>query len=241
MRIKFIYKINKVPLDYRKYFLSLIKEAVKDENLFNDERRTKPFCFSVFFERSKIKDEVIEIEGNTHLFISTPDIPLFITIYNGLINEKLKEFKFPGSEILKRKKSLLIREKNINKDEVCFKTISPVIIVNKDKKPVLHPQIKGSIKNVGNIIIDEDIFLKELKYSIANYVNNDLEFIPVDIKKEVIKHSIGEHLKETGKIIKLVGFKGKFIMRGEKSDLQKIYQLGIGFRRNQGFGMLEVE
>lgn len=243
MRIKFIYKIDKVPIDYRRYFLSLIKETIKDKNIYSSiaKRDTKPFCFSVCFEKAKIKDEVIEIEGNTNLFISTPNIPLFITMYNGLISDKLKEFKFANGQVLKRLNTFLIREKNINKNEACFKTMSPIIIVNKNKKPILHPKTKGDIKNIGDIIIDEEIFLQELKYSVANNLSkDDLEFIPVDIKKEVIKHSIGEHLKEAGKKILLVGTSGKFILKGNKDDLQKIYQLGIGSRRNQGFGMVEM-
>lgn len=242
MRIKFIYKIDKVPIDYRRYFLSLIKETLKDEDIYSCAKRdTKPFCFSVYFERAKIKDEIIEIEGNTNLFISTPDIALFITIYNGLIGDKLKEFKFSNNQVLKRLNTVLIREKNINKNEVCFRTMSPIIITDKNKKPILHPKTKGDIKNTGDIIIDEEIFLQELKYSVASCINDDdLEFIPVDIKKEVIKHSIGEHLKKTGKKILLVGTSGKFILKSHKDNLQKIYQLGIGFRRNQGFGMVEI-
>ncbi len=171
MRMKFVYKVNKVPIDFRRYFLSLIKEALKEENLYNIHKiGTKPFCFSVYFEKSKVKDEIIEIEGNTNLFISSSDIPLFITIYNGLIGESLKEFPFPNREKLNRVKAFLINEKEINKNEQCFKTMSPVIIVNKDKKPVLHPQTKAHTENICEIIIDEKAFLKELKYSIANYV-----------------------------------------------------------------------
>lgn len=244
MRIKFIYKINKVPIDYRRFFLSLIKETLKDENLYTAEKRdTKPFCFSVYFEGSKIKNEIIEIEGNTNLFISSPDMLLLITIYNGLVRNKAKEFPFPNGEKLKRINTFLINEKTINNNEAQFKTMSPVIIVNNNKKPVLHPKTKVNIENIGDIIIDDNIFLKELRYSVKNIIKSseDVEFIPVDIKKEVIKHSIGEHLKEANKKILLIGFSGKFILRGNRDDLQKIYQLGLGFRRNQGFGMLEVE
>jgi hypothetical protein len=33
----------------------------------------------------------------------------------------------------------------VTKDEVCFKTMSPIIVTDKDKKPLLHPEVKGSI------------------------------------------------------------------------------------------------
>lgn len=71
MRIGFVYKIAKTPIDYRSSFLSLIKEGIKnsDLNLYeefyeSDKRDTKPFCFGVFFQNPRFGSDVIEIKGN---------------------------------------------------------------------------------------------------------------------------------------------------------------------------------
>lgn len=125
--------------------------------------------------------------------------------------------------------------------------MSPVIVVDKEKRPILHPGTKDKKGNLisqkDGININKEDFLKELRVSLDPYIKDaQFDFIPVGLKKEVIKHSIGEHLRKGLKRpIKLIGFSGRFILKGRPEDLYKIYQLGIGFRRNQGFGMLEVE
>ncbi|MCC0686255.1 CRISPR-associated endoribonuclease Cas6, partial [Clostridioides sp. ZZV14-6345] len=36
------------------------------------------------------------------------------------------------------------------------------------------------------------------------------------------------------------GYKGRFILKGDIDDLNLIYNLGLGFRRAQGFGDVDV-
>ena len=35
-------------------------------------------------------------------------------------------------------------------------------------------------------------------------------------------------------------YAGKFVLEGDIADLKDVYVLGLGFKRNQGFGMIEV-
>ncbi|MEW6608891.1 MAG: CRISPR-associated endoribonuclease Cas6 [bacterium] len=256
MRIGVVYKIDKLPIEYRSCFFNLIKEAIKQEApelyeqfYLSNHHQTKPFCFSVFFECVQISADILTIRRNTRLYLSTLDISedpqaTGIKIYNGLL--KVKTMDFPLDETLHLINIFPLNEKNktyFTQGEICFKTMSPIIVVDRDKKPVLHPQTKNEISHFSGpentISLDESRFLKELIFSLKELNITKLEFIPVDLKKEVIKYTISDHLK-TKAPMKLIGFKGKFILKGNPDDLYKIYQLGLGFRRNQGFGMVEV-
>jgi CRISPR-associated endoribonuclease Cas6 len=259
MKIGFVYRINKLPIDYRACFLSLIKEAINrsDPSLYREfyqaaNRETKPFCFSIYLKSFKINNNILLIEDDVTLYISSPDLledvnAIGIKIYNGLLN--IKNFPFPLGQILKQVNIFPIREKDkgwFAKGEACFKTMSPIIIVaGKNKTPVLHPKTfnkdKSLITQKDRITLDEFVFLQELNFSLKPYISQEVEFIPVSLRKEVIKHSIGEHLQDViQEPIKLIGFSGRFILRGTPDDLYKIYKLGLGFRRNQGFGMVDV-
>lgn len=68
-----------------------------------------------------------------------------------------------------------------------------------------------------------------------------MEFIPLKLKKQVIKHTIKGFREKTGKpYMMLTCFEGCFQSIGEPEDLQMLYQTGIGLRTGQGFGMVEV-
>lgn len=68
-----------------------------------------------------------------------------------------------------------------------------------------------------------------------------ISFKPINVKKIVVKHKISEFVENTGKeIMYLTGFGGIFELSGHPDDLKEIYQNGLGFRRGQGFGFIEV-
>jgi len=259
MRIGFVYRIDKLPVDYRTCFLSLIKEAINrsDPSLYQefyqtDNRKTKPFCFSVYLKSFKINNNILLLEDNITLYISSTDLledvnAIGIKIYNGLLN--IKNFPFPLGQILKQINIFPIKEKDkgcFANGEACFKTMSPIIIVaSKDKRPVLHPETRNKdgsqITQKDGITTDEFVFSQELNFSLKPYILQEVKFIPVSLRKEVVKHSVGEHLRDViHEPLKLIGFSGRFILRGTPDDLYKIYKLGLGFRRNQGFGMVDV-
>ncbi len=66
---------------------------------------------------------------------------------------------------------------------------------------------------------------------------------PIRFKKTVIKESNHQFTEKYGEQQHLyfTAYHGLFKVSGEPADLQLLYQLGLSKRRNQGFGMLEVE
>lgn len=260
MKIKVILKSNKLPIIYRHRIVSLFKEALKKSDPdYKDkiyrENKSRPFTFSLTFPKIKetkeeeikidknftVKDKVFYFDGEINLFISSSDYEFIMHLYNGLL--KLKKFRFSseedmltGGEIIELdiKKVYLINEKKIKDSVVIFKTNTPILIEDKEDKPVLFydENINQHINKLTN-----SIFNSLLKRDL----HQELSFKPLKIDKQVIKHTIKEFREKTGKpIMYLTGFRGIFQLSGHPEDLEFIHSIGFGSRSSQGFGMLEI-
>lgn len=269
MRIKatFTSDKNKLPILYRHRFMALIKEAltlsdaVYKESLYPDKKSKKskipkPFCFSVSMPSGRtakketiIIDEGVEIEDTVFHFpqnislsfyISSSDYQFMVNLYNGLL--EIKEFKFSDDISLKLDRVFLLNEKKIIGDEVVFKTNSPVLIEDKDGKPLLPIDDLKAFNTHLNAIHDgilQDIRAEGNKKGQGLY--GELELIPLKLKKQVVKHTLKGFREKTGKpYMTFTCFEGCFKLKGDPRDLQMLYQIGIGLRTGQGFGMVEV-
>lgn len=242
MRISCEYRTEALPIAYNMMFVSLIKEALKAvdaeylEKLYVFEgkgnKQIKGFCFSVYFNNFKLNNEVLEIDDKISFNISTSDYKFFLNLYNGLI--KINEFSYKDKYKLRKIKIKLINEKNINSEQIVFKTLSPIYMKDKNNN-ALAPM--------------EEEYVKELNYIINTTLEccrgyglkRPIEFENVLMKKRVVKENIREFKNETDKDIFYVNsYTGVFKLTGDIEDLRDVYVNGIGFRRSQGFGMIEV-
>ncbi|MDR3597939.1 CRISPR-associated endoribonuclease Cas6 [Clostridium sp.] len=242
MRICIELNTTRLPLNYNYLILSLIKNNLSKENpmlfqkLYGDnedyEFRTKPFTFSVKLENFQIKDDEVTLERHALLTISTSDYIFGSVIYNCFLKEK--SYEYQNKYKLQIGKVSVLKEKNINSNQVVFKTLSPIILKNK----------------LGEFLKIEDLnYEKELNYItdkvIESYRGNglkqELKFEPVLMKKRVIKEKISEFTEKTGKeIYYITGYEGIFKLTGDKEDLSLIYKMGLGVRRSSGGGCLEI-
>ena len=72
-------------------------------------------------------------------------------------------------------------------------------------------------------------------------LKRELSFESLDMKKVVVKEPLRDFKKVTNREYQYVNaFKGKFELIGDIEDLNDIYKLGIGFKRGQAFGNLDV-
>lgn len=242
MRLKINYKVSKIPSSYRMMMVSLVKKALSDydyelfEQLYyynesTKNKKSKDFTFSVFINNYK-KDGDEFITDEISLNISSPNKQLILHIYNALL--RLNEFSYNNTYTLKKKEVKIVQSKSIKSNCVVFKTMSPIVI--KDKN--------------GNFLdINDDKYIECLNYivdtSLKNYrgvgLMTPIEFIPIDMNKVVAKESIKSFKDTTSKShIYINSYKGIFAIKGSALDLNDIYMLGLGFRRNQGFGMIDL-
>lgn len=241
MRIICEYKSDGIPLANNMLFVSLIKEALKKvnkdyyEKLYyygdNNNKKIKNFTFSTFLKDFNIEGDIIYIKDKLYFNISSPDYEFGINIYNGLLS--MNKFIYKNFT-LNRCKISLEKEKFINSEEVIFKTMSAMCIKNKEN----------------NFLSPEDLnYGEELNYVVNKSIESfrgyglkkELQFKSINMKKVVVKESIRNFKNITNKDIFYVNaYKGIFKLTGDIEDLNLIYQLGIGFRRSQGFGMIDI-
>jgi CRISPR-associated endoribonuclease Cas6 len=251
MRVKIDIYAEKIPIVYRHRVMALIKESLlksdKDyfESLYNT-KKTKAFTFNLTFDGSYPKEEEIQVgtfkvkdkvfyqnkDNPASLYISSSDYGFLINILNGI--REIKSFKFDEDNYWKIDKISILKEKVILNDTVIFKTNAPIIIEDKDDNPVVFSDenFQDELNNIMNASFRE-IYGRGLK--------QPLEFYPIKMKKEVIKHTLRGFREKTGKpIMYITGNRGVFKLKGHPEDLQAIYQIGLGNRRGQGFGMVST-
>lgn len=241
MKIKAVFKTNKIPVGYRMMFVSLIKSLLSDycEEYYNEiytynngkNKRSKNFTFSVFMKDFK-KEEEVFLTDEVILNISSPDKKLILYLYNSLI--KMKDYEYENKYKISKNTVKIVNHKKIENDYCMFKTMSPIAIKNKSGRflDVDTPEYLESLNHIVN-------------QSLINYrgkgLSREIEFIPVDLKKVVVKEKIASFTEKTGKEYMFINsYSGVFILKGDSEDLNAIHKLGIGFRRNQCFGMIDL-
>lgn len=223
-----------LPLDYRPGFMSLLKTGMRESNpaLYRqlyENMVTKPFTFSIYFNGGLVIDKSEgTVRGNypeISFNISSNSSELMTFIYNGLLG--IPEYPIYKAN-LKLKEIRLMDSVKVNSDYAMFKTLSPVLIKTREERKdeyILpnHPKFKDRLNYYINLTWRE-ITKAESKF--------EVNFIPLSGKmsKEVVFH-MG---------VPFTAFKGVFVLQGKPEILQFIYDVGLGVRRNQGFGMLEV-
>ncbi len=243
MRIKVYLEVpREVSIFYRRSILSFIKKVLEVEDkdysgrIFS-KKSCKPFTFCVFFSGINVNGNSIKNEGKAILTVSSGSPDFFIRFSEGL--KKFKEYKSKHlNGCMKIVKTEVIDEDTISSSKQTFRTLSPIIVVNKDKHPVLPAKLK--MNGDSFIIYDDDTFTQELRYSLKCLFNGlpELRFDHKEGKKAVVKHLVGPNEKE--KVIKIVAYQGIFSLEADPYVLNEIYRYGLGFRRYQGFGCLEL-
>ncbi|MCS7275301.1 MAG: CRISPR-associated endoribonuclease Cas6 [Candidatus Bipolaricaulota bacterium] len=217
-----------LPVEYRRGFASLIKEAIRRANPSVFERYyhalhiLKPFTFSVYFPDLRgCGGDSFEVGERAIIHFSTSAPELGVSVYNGLL--ALRSYPlFENTLTLERinlERRVVVREQT-----AIFKTMAPVLVNNKgDANWYLLPGEAGFDEGLQFAISEAArVFLGSVGASVA--------FHPIQIKPKVIRH-YNMHMR---------GFVGVFELRGDPALLNLIYDIGLGVRRSQGFGMLEL-
>lgn len=244
MRLQFYLepKENKIPKSNRFMITSLIKKSIEnsDKELFNEiyffdndkkNKKIKDFAFSVYLEDFELKEDFIFVK-RVKVIVTTANYNVGIAICNGIMS--MKKFEYKNEYSLAVSSVKLLQEKNITKNDVVLKTLSGIHIKDKENRPV---------------DINSENFEKELNYIANLYLKvyrgygllKELKFEPISMKKVVVKEEIEGFKKSSGKNIMFINsYVGIFKLSGISEDLNILIQSGIGFRRSQGYGAVEI-
>ncbi|MGC9043925.1 MAG: CRISPR-associated endoribonuclease Cas6 [Myxococcota bacterium] len=246
MRICIDLFAKRIPIIYRNRIMSLIKEALNQsdskyrESLYPSEKekkRPKHFSFGLSLPSTKrLKNDIFEFdrESRMRFIISTSDYEFLMHLYNGIL--KIKNFDMGRDMNIRIGKIHLLPPGEITDEEIVFKTLSPILIEDKSENPLIPK--KNSKKFNKEFFEVQNRIVKSLR---GKGLYKEIEFIPVKIKKQVIKHFISEFTQKTGKpYMMLTCFEGVFNLKGDVRDLQFLYDNGIGLRTSQGFGLVDI-
>ncbi|HEX9062498.1 MAG TPA: CRISPR-associated endoribonuclease Cas6 [Clostridia bacterium] len=243
MRLKCDFISKEIPSTYNLMFVSLIKQALKesDEDYFQKiyffdgkaNKKSKDFCFSVQLKSHDFEENIAKLKEGGSFVVSSPNKEFIIHLYNGLL--KIEDFKYKGFS-LKRGKMSLVKDKlgKIDSNEMLFATMSPFCVKRKD----------GYYMK-----LEDEGFQEELNYIAGLVLENyrgfglakEIEFQEVKMRKVVVREEINGFEEMTKKKYMYVNsYEGVFKLCGDERDLKDLYELGLGFRRNQGFGMMDV-
>lgn len=242
MRMSVEYKTDKFPISYQMLVVSLIKQAIKEVDINHykqmytyDEckanKKTKDFCFSVFMKEFEKQGDIFTIKDRVIVNISSPDYAFMVNLYNGLLN--IDTFKYKDFTLNKVRINL-VKEKSISNNVVTLNTLSPIFIQDKNHKA---------------LEINDESYERELNYianeTLKSYrgygLKEQLKFKVLDMKKRVVKEDIRAFRENTKKPYYYANsYVGMFRLEGDINDLKDIYMLGVGFKRSQGFGMVEI-
>jgi len=241
MRVECIFKGERIPVSYQYLFASMIKGAIKNsseekfrEVYFYGEKKTKQsknFVFSVFMKEFEIVNDNFEVKGDIRLIVSSPDSELMLYIYNGLLAKR--KFMYKGYELNLQRINLL-KERLPIKGEALFKTLSPIAV--KGRKGAFLDFEDEEYNDALNYISEEMV------RGYRGYgLREPLEFVPVAMKKQVVKlkHEEFKGLNED-QILYVHAYRGMFRLKGDSEDLALITQMGLGFRRSAGFGCVQL-
>lgn len=235
MRIEINCKLEnkEIALDYNRKILSLFKKALENykpeiKDYFYGDPKEKDMTFSCYLPIEKIEENKIFLKENKFkITLSLEKAIEAIHFYNALLIGKNLKFDFGNNkaEILDVKS---LKEKEINSEIIMFKTLSPILVREKPK---------DSNKSWYYVLNEEkamEVLKKNLIYTLKNKFLikdiEDLEIIPIDIKKVVITYYS----------FKLPATKGIIVIKGKKEILNYFYKAGFASRKSSGFGMLEI-
>ncbi len=268
MRLKIVFGEEpqevRIDRDYRKYFLSFVKNAFTSGGIFSElysKKEVKPFTFSIFLGNTfQVLDDE---EGDKlkahlpfHLLFSTGDPIIFSHFYNGAleIKKNKKGISLPGGKIFPIKEIYLLKNKNIKTSRCIFKTVGVCVLTDpeqdaKDFEKWFCIPCEEDFERFNKVL--EKRMIEKYERIKGEKIDTKIKFTPVS-EKEIeifIRHGklnpcFGpKPIKEI--IVKhyngfIKGFKGVFYLESHPKMLQFIYDYGLGVKTGQGFGLVDV-
>ncbi len=234
--LKFIMKIPKLPVDYRRVFLSFFKKSLSsvadgkyyEKYYFNDNRR--PFTFAVNLPSASFSKECITLGKNeVALTFSTGDNLAGFVFMSAFLAQKDKPFNTPLGNTLTLKKVSTLPERTVDSNSALVRMYSPLCLREHNREK--NQDIYYSVANENFDIKSKEIIKEQLiSDGFSENLANSVEIIPIDCKKTVVLH-YNTYLECS---------LGNFVLNADKSVINHLLKSGIGSRKSAGFGFAQL-
>ena len=241
MRMEVRFKAPILPRRYHFLFTSVIKSAMeisspdfqKEMYYYGEKsnKQIKPFTGSILLNNYELKNDTFIISGDVCLIISSYDPEFMIHLYNGFITKTEYFYKEFSLSVLQVR---FLTEKLPSKNKALFLAHSPIALKGKSGR---------------YLAIDDANYETELNYICNKIINaatrrdllNPLRFNPVLMKKNIVQlqHDAFQTMNEKS-VLYVESYSGTFILEGSVDDLKILTMGGIGNRRSEFFGNIEL-
>jgi len=239
MRYKLIFSINnnKLLSDNRRVFLSFFKKALEEygeKDRYYSLKSKKEYTFSTYFPEAKFsKNEITLGKNEFYLNFSTSSMEEALYMMNSFMGMLKKEFKLPNGNSMTLEKLEMVREKEVKDNSAEFRILSPIIV-------------KERLENKNGdwyFTFKDERWEEILKANMKQQLKDSFDFDPsydIDELKILGKEPFTKTTQVVNYNIAFPCTLGTIYIEGKKYLLDYFSKSGIGSKRAQGFGMLEV-
>lgn len=242
MRLHFTLELKNegIPIDYRRKLISYLKFSTQksDPNFYeelygNGSNTNKDFTMAVYFvpETQFSKDSICVGSKRMVLNVSTPDTYLGIQLYNALCGQKFIWYKLSEDNAVRLVDIHSEKEKVITQTKAVFNTLSPLVI--RDHSKDTGKDWFYTFEDEMAVGILKRNLMRELEGKFERDIRADVEQLKIKFVR--MKKVIVQNYE-----LKIPCSLGSFMVEGEQYLLQYLYQRGLGSKRSQCFGYLEL-
>lgn len=227
---------NQIPINYHRLFIHFLKSCVNSANdgkyydKYYDGTSTKNFTFAVFMDKPTFESDKILLNSNRiKLLFSTSDKMTGFIFYSSFLEKKYKKYPMAEENFMILKNVTKLNEENITSEKMLVKMNSPLVIRKheKDKNKDFYysyeqEEFEKIAKEVINHQLEKEGFSKEYRETFS--------VIPVKCRKVIVKHYS----------CKIEATLGNLLLEGNPAVLKYLLQAGMGSRKSEGFGMMEL-
>ena len=238
IRINIKLTVNKFPVDYRRAFLHLLKNALNDyesgiyyREFFPEGRpQRKEYAFEVGLPKGSVcRGEYYDL-GSDEISVTftTGNLSLFIVFNNAFRNLKGKEHFFMEGVLGMVLSVRPITQIPLRKNKVLVEFLSPLCIrEHVDRKDRYFSVEETEFENQVRRVLSYQLVSKD---GITESMLEEFRIFPFQMKKTVVKFY--------GKYIECS--LGSAVLCGDPCLLEELYNNGIGSRCSSGFGVFHI-
>lgn len=236
IELQFLVKKNVFPLDYRRIFISFLKNCISNCNKgeykdkYYEPGREKEYSFAIFFEKPRFLKEKIELGlGKVKMIFSTSDKLTGFIFYSAFLENRNKKIPLEQDNEMTLIRVNEVNQQKIINQQALFQTASPLCIRQHNQQSNQDYYYSYSSKEF------KETFLQVVRRQLLNAGFPDehlagLNIEPIYCKKVIVKH-YNCNIECT---------LGKILLEGNQLILQYLLEAGFGSRKSSGFGMLEL-
>lgn len=229
--MKFDLNCDRMTQNYRFVIVSYIKSLLSAkypqdfERLFSSPLM-KSYTFSVFFPDGRIeKDYVTTPQHRMNVTVSGWEADLIVKLYNAALVKRGGEYPVPGGKMVLSGVHLSTADAVLTPG-TAIKFLSPLLVRRREDKADTY------------LSYGDEEFAKYLNISVNNLFKSmgltkpegEVSLTPLKAYTTVVKSNGLMHRANCG----------SYVIQGNAEVLKVLYHTGLGARRGQGFGMMEI-